>query len=225
MIFNKIKNYISYNLKKQYIDQEKYWIAQYLPNNPNIIEAGAHVGYDTRQMSALWRKGTIYGFEPVPHIYQELKKNTEGIRNIKLFQMALSNQTGTQEMFVSEGSQNASSSLLAPKEHINTHPEVKFNEKIKIKTQTIDDWANENMIDHIDFMWLDMQGYELATLKASPRILSTVKIIHTEVNLIENYENVPLYPEIKAWFESHNFEIIKEDFSPIDYGDVTFMKK
>ena len=43
----------------------KELIKQYLPINPVVIEAGAHIGTDTVEFSKIWPKGSIYAFEPI----------------------------------------------------------------------------------------------------------------------------------------------------------------
>ncbi|MBK6479822.1 MAG: FkbM family methyltransferase [Saprospiraceae bacterium] len=77
---------------------------------------------------------------------------------------------------------DASSSLLEPKDHLIDHPDTSFKDKIQVQTITLDDWAFQNNISKVDLLWLDMQGFELNMLKASNKILATVKVIHTEVS-------------------------------------------
>jgi len=224
-MLTKIKNYISRLIHGVEIDEHKKFIAQYLPKNPVVIEAGAHVGYDTTLMHYLWKKAQIYAFEPIPAIYEKLKYNTRKFNNVTCIPFALSEKTGKSIIHISKGQQNASSSLLEPKEHLNSHPDILFEEKINIDTITIDDWAKQNNISKVDFMWLDMQGMELQTLKASPNIIKATKIIHTEVHYIENYVGVPLVKEVKEWFASQGFKILKELPENNEYGDITFIRK
>ena len=61
-------------------------------------------------------------------------------------------------------------------------------------------------------MWLDMQGAELAMLKGATDLLSTIKLIYTEVEFIEAYKDQPLYKDIKLWLESKGFQILALDF-------------
>ena len=82
-----------------------------------------------------------------------------------------------------------------------------------------------NNIDHIDFMWLDMQGAEYQMLKKSKIILPTVKVIFTEVSLLQMYEDCPLYPEFRAWLESEGFEVVAEQLPWKDMGNVLFIRK
>ena len=53
------------------LSNEKHFIAQFLPENPVILEAGAHVGTDTVEMVNLWPKCTVYAFEPVPELFDK----------------------------------------------------------------------------------------------------------------------------------------------------------
>lgn len=204
--------------------KEKEFISKFLPANPVIIEAGAHNGFDSVSICKQWERCTLYAFEPIPSIYVQLVANTKYLKNVKTFPLALSTETGESKIFVSSGGQNASSSLLPPKEHVTLHPEVSFDETITIKTINLDEWARQNKIDKIDFMWLDMQGFELAVLKSSPNMLKTVSVIYTEVHILETYEGVPLYDEIKLFLENEGFELKLEELEYEEGGNALFVR-
>lgn len=223
-IYNKIKNLIN-NPDGVYIQEEKHIISKYIPNNPIILEAGTHNGQDTIQMAVLWKKSKIYGFEPVPNIYNQTLITLSKYKNIKIFPFGLSDKSGKSVLYLSEGMSDGSSSLMFPKEHLNIHTEVKFDKKIEIQTYTIDDWAKQQNISKIDLLWLDLQGMEPAVLKSSPNILKTVSAIYTEVSLIETYEGVILYPEFKNWIETQGFILAWEDIRHKDMGNVLFIRK
>ena len=203
----------------------KKYIYPFLPKNPIIIEAGAHIGTDTLEMAKHWHNATIHAFEPVPHLFQLLAQNTEGVTNIHIYPLALGEATGKVDIHISSGKSNASSSILPPKRHLNIHPDVFFEEKITVQSITLDDWALQYKINQIDMLWLDLQGYELQVLKKSLAILSGVKVIYTEVNLIENYENSALYNELKMWLQEQSFIVEQEALAWYDAGNVLFIKK
>ena len=203
----------------------KSYIHSYLPKNPIIVEAGAHIGSDTLEMSRLWQNATIHAFEPVPHLFQLLAHNTEGIANIHIYPLALGETTGKFDIHISSGKSNGSSSLLLPKKHLEIHPDVFFQEKITVQAITLDDWALQHEIKHVDMLWLDLQGYELQVLRNSASILRGVKVIYTEVNLIENYENCALYNDLKIWLQEKGFEVEQEALAWQDAGNVLFIKK
>ncbi len=203
----------------------KNLIKQFLPEDPIIIDAGAHVGSDTIEMSKLWPKSIIHAFEPVPELFNVLEKKTYRLRNVICYPLALSDQTGKFKMFISSGASDASSSLIPPKEHLTEHPDVFFHKEIIVQTITIDEWAKRYGIKRIDLLWLDMQGHELATLKAAGDILKTVRVIHTEVSLKEVYKCAPLYSEVREWLEDRGFQIECEELPWSDMGNVLFVRK
>lgn len=202
----------------------KKYIKQYLPKAPVIVEAGAHIGFDTIEMSKVWPKGTIHAFEPVPDLFNQLASNTERLSNVRVYPLALSNQAGTAKIYVSSGASDGSSSLLPPKDHLLYHREVLFQEEVEIKVTTLDLWAEENGISQVDFLWLDMQGHELAALKACPRTLRTVQAIYLEVSFKELYAGSPLYPEVRQWLEGEGFRVGREEFPWSDQGNALFIR-
>lgn len=199
-------------------------IARNIPEDPVIIEAGAYIGNDTVRLSAAWPKGSVHAFEPVPELYRLLKIKTFLFRNIKTYRVALGNCDGKMEMNVSSGESNASSSLMAPKDHLVFHPNTNFSKKINVQVMTLDTWANKQKISYVDFLWLDLQGSEYSVLNASPRILNTVKAVYSEVSLVEIYKGTLLYSDFKKWMENHGFMVVKEDLRWEDAGNVLFVR-
>jgi 2-O-methyltransferase len=202
---------------------KKYFV-QFLPENPIILEAGAHKGKDTVEMAMLWPAGTIHAFEPVPALFKKLENNTRNLKNVHCYQLALGNNRGREIMYLSSGASDGSSSLLPPKEHLNIFPTVYFDEELTVNTMTLDGWAESNNIQNIDFMWLDLQGMELNVLKSGKNILQTVTAIYTEVSSIEAYKDQTLYSDLNEWLTSNGFYIEREVVDK-GGGNVFFIRK
>lgn len=203
----------------------KSYIGKFVSANPVIIEAGAHVGSDTVEMSRLWPKGNIFAFEPVTDIFNKLRENTKACNNVKCFELALSNCSGIADIFISSGDSDQSSSLLIPKAHLVIHPNIAFSNTLKIKTITLDEWAEQYKVKHVDLLWLDLQGMELNVLQSGENILQTVKAIMTEVSLIENYSHCALYQELKDWLTTKSFKVQREEIAWSDGGNVLFVRE
>lgn len=204
--------------------------ARYLPRDPVIIEAGAYDGAESLVMARKWPQGMVYSFEPIPYLYENLVKTTELQSNIHTYPLAVGDKVGQASMYVSESLNNPgipsqSSSLLAPKEHLNYCSHVLFKKVITVPVTTFDVWAEQNNIDHVDLMWLDMQGYELNALMASPKILSTVRVILTEVEHVEAYANQYQFEEVKSWLEGQGFEMIAQNNYCSWFEDALFVRK
>jgi FkbM family methyltransferase len=188
----------------------KEQISPYLPEHPIIVEAGAHIGRDTLRMSLFWTQSEIHAFEPVPALHEFLLERTAQCKNVTCYTTALSDHSGTETFYVSSGASTAVSSFYEPFEYIKERPHV-FFEKIEIPTITLDEWALQHGITHVDALWLDMQGAELKTLNASPQIVSTVKVMVVEASLTERFKGIPLYNEVTSWIEGRGFRIIQRD--------------
>lgn len=201
----------------------------YLPKNPVIIDCGAYTGEETLEMLEQWPDATIHAFEPIPDIYTRLQKRVRDYPSIHTYQVALADLVGPMKMYVSEhpqerGVSSQSSSLLKPKEHLR-YSEILFPRSLTVACTTLDAWAERHGVDHVDFLWLDMQGYELPMMKASPCIMATVKVILTEVEFCEAYKDQAQYREVRAWLEQQGFEMVA--FSDINqwFGDALFVRK
>jgi FkbM family methyltransferase len=172
-----------------------------------IIEAGAYKGEDTVTLAA--SAARIYAFEPVPGLYAELVAATSELPNVSTYELALGGARGTWPMWRSD----ASSSLLAPKYHLVELPWIKFEEDpLPVQVTTLEHWAGLEGVDHVDGMWLDMQGAELQALKAAGAVLDGVTAIVLEVSRTELYEGAPLQNEVYDWLEAQDFIVVEEQF-------------
>jgi FkbM family methyltransferase len=202
----------------------KDYLAKFLPENPIVIDAGAYDGEDTIQMSKLWPQGKIYAFEPVPKLFKKLSYNTRNYSNIVCIEKALSDKIGSFPIYISCTEAEQASSLLKP-EQILIDCGILFPDEVLVEATTLDAWAKEMNIDHIDLLWFDLQGVEPFVLQASPQILETVKVVYTEVSFISLYENSPLYPEFKQWMEGQGFVVIVEEKPYHSFGNALFVRK
>jgi len=189
--------------------------ARHLPANPVIVEAGAYDGSNTRDFCRFWPACQVYAFEPVPSAYERLLKvAAEFVNRIHPQKMALGRRTETSEMYVSVTGRSGgeqSSSLLAPASTRQEFPFVDFHkETIPVQVTRLDAWAAGKNVNRVDFLWLDLQGMELAALEGCGELLSTVSAIHCEVQNVLLYAGAPLYPEVFSFLKRHGFRVGKE---------------
>jgi FkbM family methyltransferase len=206
-------------------------VATYLPDKAVIIEAGAFDGKDTQILSDYWPHAHIHAFEPVPEIFKLLQARVSDTSNVTCYNVALGATNGMETFYVSEhpkrpGAPFQAGSLLKPQERLKIS-QATYPLTIQVPTITLDTWANQQKIKHIDFMWLDMQGFELNVLKASPAMLATTKVIYTEVEFIEAYAGQYLYQDVKLWLEQQGFTMIAKDFTDTTtwfFGNALFVR-
>lgn len=188
-----------------------------LPTTATIIEAGAHDGTDTRKIATLFPESTVHAFEPVPHAYAQLKEAVADLKNVHVYHTALGTAQGTHEMFVTSGVFSATSSLFEPQEF----SDIAY-EKITVPITTLAQWASHNNVNHIDFMWLDAQGGELAILQGTGHLLTHTSALLVEINTTHRYKDIPLYHEIIQFLTQHHFALLLEHLHHGTWGNALF---
>src|SRR5258708_2659858 len=148
-VLNKINTYrkISQAVTELYLT-----VKSYLPNDPVVVEAGAHEGYDTFGLATVWPRGKILAFEPVPGLFKELKQRVGNKRNVRLFNVALGENTQQVKMYISSGDSNGSSSVLEPTEHLKLYPGVSFKETLQVSMTSLNDWSVKDNISRVDLI-------------------------------------------------------------------------
>lgn len=208
------------------------YLTPLLPSDPVIIEAGAFDGTDTLKMSRHWPHATIYAFEPVPEVFALLEAATQHTSNITRHNIALSDTNGSATFYVSEkpskpGEPFQAGTLLKPKDRLKYSP-ITYPRTITVPTVTLDTWAQEHTVTHIDFMWLDLQGFALPVLKGGEHILKTVRALFIEVEFIEAYEGQAQYQEVCNWLAARGLTATAQDFIDTTswiYGNVLFIRQ
>lgn len=194
-----------------------------LPQNPVILEAGAHYGQDTRWMAEKWPQGVVHAFEPTPVNFQLVYNAAQIYPNIKCYTYALDHESGTKYFYQDgdedKGNQGANSLLPGKLLQKSSNPPT------QVECITIDEWAAKMNVDHIDFMWLDIEGNELNALKGAIKILPTVKAIFTEVNFQEFWHGSVHYNTLKTWLEEQGFKEVWQDIKAGWNGNVLFSRK
>lgn len=134
-----------------------------------VLDIGANIGIYSCFLSRLVGKGgVVYAFEPDPINFSRLVKNTQGIKNIIPVHTAVGEKTGELNLYISDD--------------MNVdHRSYDSGDKrrcVKVPVVRLDDYFNKDQ--HIDFMKIDVQGYEYNILQGAKRTIdlsSNLKMI------------------------------------------------
>lgn len=193
-----------------------------------IFDIGSCDGLDAIKYSRLFSNSKVYAFEPLLDNFHLIKNNIAEYKvdNIFPINVALSDENGEAEFFISSGKPNdveesdwnygnKSSSLLAPEKTLEIHSWLKFEKKELVKTVTLNSFCKENNIPLIDYIHMDVQGAEIMVLKGAKEILSKVKMIWMEVENMELYKNQPLKEDVECFMKKHGFTKIKDTVNSV----------
>ena len=132
------------------------WIRKNLPADAVVIDAGGNIGVTALLMSTLLPQGHVHVFEALPANADYLRHNldTNVIRNCTVNAAALGSRSGTIAM------QGAGSSS-----HVSLEAGSGGAVPGAIPMLTLDDYAATAGLDRLDFMKMDVEGYEPAVLE------------------------------------------------------------
>lgn len=161
---------------KNYIDACIYYLGDYEPNlkihfkrlikeNDTVLDIGANIGFHTLYFAELTGvNGKIIAFEPIPINFKTLKNNVSlnNFPQIVLVNKALGNTNSQMNIHINEQAQNPGAFNLFEDGVRNTIIEC-------IKG---DDYLQANNIEKIDFIKIDVEGYEYEVLKGLRQTIS-----------------------------------------------------
>lgn len=199
----------------------------------SIIDIGACDGLSSIQYARIFPGAKILAVEPRMDNCNEAAKNIQEFGfsdRINLLNVALGEKTLEQAPFYESYGQadwvkdwdtgNKSSSALPPKDHQREHPWCFFRQSV-CKMATLDFFCGGIVID---FIHIDVQGYELNVFKGGEETLKHCRAIWCEVSNIELYEGQPLKKDIVAWLGERGFRVMKDTCGDKKFGDVLFVK-
>jgi len=191
-------------------------------NVKGIIHIGAHYGEEIQEyVDNGIQKITV--FEPLSKNFEVLAERLQNVNaDIQGYQVALGSQKGTATMYLSSN-QAQSSSILKPKEHLDHHPDVTFNGTEEVEVSVLDDYD----LGDVNFINMDVQGYELEVLRGGKETLNNVDYVYCEVNRGEMYENNAMIDDIDEYLGEYGFERVETYWPETWYkwGDALYIKK
>lgn len=118
-----------------------------------------------------------------------------------------------------------SSSVLELGTHKTAHPEVHYIEDQEIMMVRLEDFLPPSVIEGIDFLNLDIQGFELQALQGLGRIVDQMKAIYLEVNKAELYIGCALIEDIDLFMTAHRFRRVETQWAGnTNWGDALYIK-
>jgi len=148
-----------------------------LSGEPTICDIGANIGLFSLAYASIFKSAKVHSFEPVPYIFKELLKNLqynpELQERITAYNYGLSNRNETQ--FLSIPTSNQHERYDANYDNRLYSILGQGNKKIKANLKTLDNWHLENDIGAIDFIKIDVEGYEYFVLEGASKILSNYR--------------------------------------------------
>lgn len=149
-----------------------------------VFDIGANIGLHSIILSKIIGKnGKLYSFEPVPNTF-DLLNETLGLNrayNTEAKNIAFLDKIGNLSMNVFDINNSSLNSFGNP-----VFGKVKAIDKVKVEVDTIDNFCEKNKISKIDFMKVDVEGYEKSVFAGAKKMLGNglVKSLSFEISKI-----------------------------------------
>ncbi len=180
-----------------FIDQS---YEKYNPINPDdvVLDIGANIGMFTiKAAQNIGENGRILAIEPEVKNIILLKENTKDLKNVFIITRAVGNTTGEEDLLVFPLS---GTHFIAPGVKPNTGQKIK-----RVKIDKIDNIVREFGLDIINFVKIDVEGWEMQVLKGAENSLGKIKFFS-----IGSYHTVSQKHEITEFLEKRNFKVLND---------------
>lgn len=138
-----------------------------------IFDVGANVGMYTILLNEVFSENSsILSFEPSKITFDKLGINTNHIKTTNLFNFGFGNTNTLLTLYYNQEESGLASVYERRLDHFN----IKMDLKEEIEIKTIDSFCEINNVAQINFLKLDVEGYELSVLNGAINMLNNHKI-------------------------------------------------
>jgi FkbM family methyltransferase len=120
-----------------------------------------------------------------------------------------------------------SSSILAFGTHASHYPAIQYEQQVPAQLVAIDDWIKSKGIDResLNFVNLDIQGYEINALAGMREQLRLCDFVYTEVNFEVVYVGCALLSDLDRFLGDFGFVRVAIVDTGAGWGDALYSKK
>ena len=170
---------------------------------PLIVDGGANQGQTVGRLRGLFPNAAIHAFEPIPELCDAMRARFAEDSLLTVHAAALSDSEGELEFEVR--AESTTSSMLKPSA-LKRRYQGGNVESVRT-VHTLKRRLDRVFQEPVDVLKLDLQGHEIAALEGAGPLLSTVKLLLTEVEFTPLYEGQPLFADVDAFLRARGFRL------------------
>jgi FkbM family methyltransferase len=174
---------IRWLIERSAYQKELVAIKKIVGSGQTAFDIGANIGtLSTILAQAVSENGRVLAFEPFPETFRRLKETLalNDFHNIRCIEAAVSEKSGTMDFYY-----EPSNPELNSLGQVSTG-EKKIERKISVAAVTVDGICASEKISRIDFLKIDVEGFELDVIRGSADMLrrKQIDVIQFEVSQI-----------------------------------------
>lgn len=191
-----------------------------------ILDIGANIGITSLFFASLNSKGKIYAFEPHPDTFQRLVENIQinNFENIRTYPMGAGSKNETRILDEVDNHNSGMNRIIGIDSGISSGK--------KITTIALDTFFLPGDIPKVDFIKIDVEGFETEVLKGAKEIIrlhKPVLFIELDDNNLRDHgssaEDLIVFLENLGYekiYRSDNFESVYAGLNVIDFTNCHF---
>lgn len=175
-----------------------------------VVDVGANVGDVCQHLLDNFLRTRIYAFEPDADCYTRLVSRFADEPRVSPAKLALSDRQERRTLFrYSESGLNALSSLAGASGKFLAGYGVQPAAAEEVELTTLDAFCQRHAIEHIDFLKLDVQGWELHCLRGCRKLLAASRIsaVYAEVNFVKLYDEQAYFEDLALFLRDYGFQL------------------
>jgi FkbM family methyltransferase len=193
-----------YNERLRYIELRE---ALHQKRDTVVYDIGASDGEFALFLSKVKSVKTIYCFEPVSHVYENLVLKSKHHSGIECFQIALGDVNGPGRMFVNDFSLSSSMLHMNPI-HISEFPFTRNAHQEDVTLMTLRTAREKFNLLPPDFIKIDVQGYEDRVILGGEDIFRQASFCMIELSVVKLYENAVLMTDLNLMMRKLGFRLV-----------------
>lgn len=172
-----------------------------------VLDVGANRGQYARLLRKAGYRGQIVSFEPVPELFEALRRAAETDERWSVHQLALGSGDGVTSMNVVPGTM---SSVLTPSAYgTRRYEQLREVTKVDVPVRRLDgllaslpEFQGRRL-----FLKMDTQGFDLEAFAGLGDRIDQVVGLQSEVALLTIYDDMPRLPQALAVYEAAGFGV------------------
>jgi len=195
-----------------------------------ILDVGSWHAEQSIEFSTAFPEAKVYAFECNPPSVRLCR--TKRTRQIAVVRGAVCDKDGPVDFYpidmdkhpdCQEGAAGMFETSEAWPEYSKHY--IGAHRHIKVPGIRLDTWAASAGVNHVDLIWMDLQGAELLALQGMGELLNTVQAIWTEVAYRELFAGGVLFRELDKFLWLNGFACVAEYGEMVHNGNACYVRK
>ncbi len=174
-----------------------------------VFDVGANIGqYSLLASKLVGEGGQVYAFEPSPDVLNKLQENIKlnSAENIEVVAKAVTAKSGRMQFYTASEQGNQGVGSLLPAEAYRAH--TRSADSIDVEALTLDDFCEDRGIERVDFLKIDVEGFDLEVLKGAGKLMERNPdlVVFSEVEPLNLSQVDTTIEDFYRFTETHGFQ-------------------